>query len=582
MVLVPLLGRTEQANTHRAKQGRLQVKKATRQSSQSEPAKRSTSDSFPPDSKSPKALKNKNWRARRDGSPPLNKTRPSSEKENTYQDSGHPTSTQSVPVPTYNDQKSSASQSGGSFVQIVNQMELLRLSSDGASISLFEVTPLSEQETTESSGNKLDIAKIQQVRAKTLSTLLPEHTEPDNLRVHAPGGHLRFEIDAITAVPGSEKPSGNVLGAFSSREVVTGMIKHNDMATANDIQVTNGPMPKVARQQPHHVAKLQNRDLAFQKIIERLNNGKADELRKDKSDHVYQWPVRNGQDGNGQGFFRKPINGSGRRNATNSDFRINYWDQETNSQEFTEANDSDTGTEVKHNNLNPRAREFLSIGYNPSFTAAQPNINTSQKQAYTIHDYTPGVGYSATTSPTRHPRPYKTFPGRGAANGVAPSYPQQYAKNLPPAFNSTQNLLQQLSNSLALQPAIQAATLGLPFLPTLPPTLNTRGFGPTVPPAPYIHNNHSTACSTHLFEVLRVPNPTISSMGRSVVPKPRVPDANGQQAYEAWIEWRKANEPGYAIECKIRQQRRSQRNKGTKARYGVDGNSRVAPAAAAA
>lgn len=44
------------------------------------------------------------------------------------------------------------------------------------------------------------------------------------------------------------------------------------------------------------------------------------------------------------------------------------------------------------------------------------------------------------------------------------------------------------------------------------------------------------------------------------VPKPRRPDPSNQQAYEAWIEWRKANEPGYAMECKLRQQRRSQRN----------------------
>lgn len=44
------------------------------------------------------------------------------------------------------------------------------------------------------------------------------------------------------------------------------------------------------------------------------------------------------------------------------------------------------------------------------------------------------------------------------------------------------------------------------------------------------------------------------------VAKPRRPDPGNQQAYEAWIEWRKANEPGYAMECKLRQQRRSQRN----------------------
>ncbi|PNP43835.1 hypothetical protein TGAMA5MH_04117 [Trichoderma gamsii] len=44
------------------------------------------------------------------------------------------------------------------------------------------------------------------------------------------------------------------------------------------------------------------------------------------------------------------------------------------------------------------------------------------------------------------------------------------------------------------------------------------------------------------------------------VPKPRRPDPRDQQAYEAWIEWRKANQPGYAHECRMRQQRRAQRS----------------------
>ena len=47
------------------------------------------------------------------------------------------------------------------------------------------------------------------------------------------------------------------------------------------------------------------------------------------------------------------------------------------------------------------------------------------------------------------------------------------------------------------------------------------------------------------------------------VPKPRLPDALAQQQYEQWIEWRKANEPGYALECKARQARRAQRTKPT-------------------
>ncbi|OBS29150.1 hypothetical protein FPOA_03087 [Fusarium poae] len=58
-------------------------------------------------------------------------------------------------------------------------------------------------------------------------------------------------------------------------------------------------------------------------------------------------------------------------------------------------------------------------------------------------------------------------------------------------------------------------------------------------------------------------NPTLGSSGYSACPppvsKPMFPDPIQQQKYEAYIEWRKANEPGYALACKSRQQRRAQR-----------------------
>ncbi|KAL5584758.1 hypothetical protein FOVSG1_014147 [Fusarium oxysporum f. sp. vasinfectum] len=47
------------------------------------------------------------------------------------------------------------------------------------------------------------------------------------------------------------------------------------------------------------------------------------------------------------------------------------------------------------------------------------------------------------------------------------------------------------------------------------------------------------------------------------VPKPTNPDPIQQQQYEEYIEWRKAHEPGYALACKGRQQRRAQRGPAT-------------------
>ncbi|KAL0942457.1 uncharacterized protein CTRU02_200343 [Colletotrichum truncatum] len=60
------------------------------------------------------------------------------------------------------------------------------------------------------------------------------------------------------------------------------------------------------------------------------------------------------------------------------------------------------------------------------------------------------------------------------------------------------------------------------------------------------------------FNVNQAPAPS-SNIGPPPVQKPRMPDAMGQQNYEAYVEWRKANEPGYAYECKKRQARRAGR-----------------------
>ncbi|RDA93671.1 hypothetical protein CP533_4902 [Ophiocordyceps camponoti-saundersi (nom. inval.)] len=49
--------------------------------------------------------------------------------------------------------------------------------------------------------------------------------------------------------------------------------------------------------------------------------------------------------------------------------------------------------------------------------------------------------------------------------------------------------------------------------------------------------------------------------------QPRVPNAWDQQAYEAYIEQRKALEPGYAMECRLRQQRRAKRSHQGRVQY---------------
>ncbi|KAF6826935.1 hypothetical protein CMUS01_09210 [Colletotrichum musicola] len=54
--------------------------------------------------------------------------------------------------------------------------------------------------------------------------------------------------------------------------------------------------------------------------------------------------------------------------------------------------------------------------------------------------------------------------------------------------------------------------------------------------------------------------PLATSFGPPPARKPRVPDAMAQQQYEAYIEFRKANDPQYALECKQRQAKRAARS----------------------
>jgi hypothetical protein len=78
----------------------------------------------------------------------------------------------------------------------------------------------------------------------------------------------------------------------------------------------------------------------------------------------------------------------------------------------------------------------------------------------------------------------------------------------------------------------------------------------SMPPAVMRSAHHPFPCEVSVFP------PAPATAGPPLpVPKPKIPNAQEQQMYEQWIEWRKANEPGYAQECKLRQARRSQRSK---------------------
>lgn len=159
------------------------------------------------------------------------------------------------------------------------------------------------------------------------------------------------------------------------------------------------------------------------------------------------------------------------------------------------------------------------FGPTPSFAQMVPGISPSAFPALNLAD--PSLGSLGTPSLT---------PGLGASkldfnplNGIGALNP-----TLGTALSGVSNLgTPGLSGLTCLNLGAQR-----PFSQTLTPAVNTMPPAPTrAPPGP--------------------------------VPKPRIPNPQAQQQYEQWIEWRKANEPGYALECKARQARRAQRTKAT-------------------
>ena len=107
-------------------------------------------------------------------------------------------------------------------------------------------------------------------------------------------------------------------------------------------------------------------------------------------------------------------------------------------------------------------------------------------------------------------------------------------------------------------------------LPQLGPPAGTLG-GPFAPPVNDLLNGNYPAASLPFRQFAAQhtpfvpPKPPVTNFGPKgeiirphfpVTQKPRDHDPIKQQQYEAYLEWRKANEPGYHMKCKIRQANR--------------------------
>ena len=211
--------------------------------------------------------------------------------------------------------------------------------------------------------------------------------------------------------------------------------------------------------------------------------------------------------------------------------------------------------EQKSSLFNPKAREFLSAASNfpgqqnrnkaypqeqgrcPTAYPVLPSFGLDDAQAYrTILDY----AFSRFPLPAQ---PVSSFPGVVQESPIHPL--KAYTKVhpfmgvCPPPI-----LAQKPLSQMHLSPFT-----GHGWVPSAwtsaAPSIQTQSLHPSGP----------------LYHAMQTPTqPSSQSRQPRAVAKPVVPHTGNQQAYEEWIEWRKAHEPGYAMECKRRQERRAGRS----------------------
>ncbi|KAH7326127.1 hypothetical protein B0I35DRAFT_474816 [Stachybotrys elegans] len=212
--------------------------------------------------------------------------------------------------------------------------------------------------------------------------------------------------------------------------------------------------------------------------------------------------------------------------------------------------------ETKYSTWNPRAREFF------SFTTDAPSKSTGTSEELSTETFLSQVALK--NEPDLEYPPRKGPETDKSAPNPPPLLPM-------PLFDGATPLMLPPVVPMAppFMPGVKAPHIHVPEPYSLPAVGGAPGIVPVALPGslpfsqlPYM--NVGPFQYNPVGPNLGLP-PWLGGQPRQThpgpVPKPRKPDPGDQQAYEAWIEWRKANEPGYALQCKLRQQRRAHRSR---------------------
>lgn len=562
-------------------------------------AKRICQDRTQSDDTTPKAMKDPNWRTRQDtGSSTdienvmphtdqfISKLYPQIDSLHCKHSSQDDRSSSDFSILEKNTSESSSA--SDNFVKIIKKIDLKPV--DGRQMSIFEleIHPAPTTTLTGGQGYVKVSRNITSTQGGSSSDTEVTASSQSAENIHTPDV---FQLDTCRQ-PISSAPSLPQLHE-SHRDKSVDMSFSPSCPVPRDRSTADGPVKSP------QTAIRSGRDQAFQRLIQRLNRDNHTTTTK-PSRSPMKAQLRPKPPGleytNMFANFRRPTAGEGRRNQTISDFKVDYWDRSQSSVTSREGSESTVQVSNKQSTWNPKAREFLSLGYRQNSRRPLPwdtdvaALQTSQTlREKASHNLNPLPQPASAAWPKANPLPFNPYltpqDQSNFVNGSlnVPVAPLGAGFNLGPV-PETLDTPQYLAGNPVSQPSVfavpPATSIQTPMMPFGNLTAQQIAAAQQMAALPYLASLAALG-PMPLLTGLERPNFPANSQ-RPPVPKPVFPNAGAQLAYEEWIEWRKANEPGYAVECKARQQRRSQRVKLPKKDSGDKPESHLVPAKAVA
>ncbi|KAM0254060.1 hypothetical protein ACHAP5_000046 [Fusarium lateritium] len=511
---------------------------------------------------------------------------------------------------------------GGRFKN--RQVEILHL------VPLFSgVNTSSRHGRSPTDGRAYPVARIQRVSKGPRPGYSEESQRSDQETRHLMGVADEQSLTCTTSGPNIPKRENNIpIGNYEAERLVKARQAVVNDPAVTDIgfgnaqvqsKTTSNTILKV--DQPRTDNELQQRNSAFQKFLQRLQQDKPvvqpEELRNTEEgrrrDVAFHKILKKLQKGSRQqpksaregsadsSIFQHncpwglkpshiPQTLTQRRKFDSSDSGIDLpYNMKSRSKEVSQDSGISIDTNSLSKGLNPRAREFLSFGESFQPTSGCQDIailsneeiletmsSNQSKKADEAFGQTPGRTDWTDPSLAYPIEPNDGHRGEGSTSTLDTKATQSSRKGLG-TLNYTTNMIP--TPNLAFN-AYPAAPYHSSFQDMhLPGPLAGFGRGSNmvnlIPPATFANQPNPTTFDTlsQLYGV--APGPLLCGNGMQMpcnpmmgggyssrpapVSKPTNPDPIQQQKYEAYIEWRKLNEPGYALACKSRQQRRAQR-----------------------